>query len=125
MIRSHALLLLTALAVLASTTVKVDQNSNRGELRVRTGDTLALMLEENPTTGYRWEVKSSGEPVCSLTKTDFHAASGHLTGRGGERHWLFRIVKPGSAALELSYRRPFEREQSPARTFRVIVRAAN
>jgi inhibitor of cysteine peptidase len=104
--------------------LKIDQNSNEGSVDAKRLDQLNLSLAENPTTGYRWNLKSAGEPVCKLEKT-FFDSSALPVGRGGTRKWLFNVVESGAATIELAYERSFEREKSPAKTFKVTIRASD
>jgi inhibitor of cysteine peptidase len=100
----------------------VDQTFNERELALAKADIFELSLAENPTTGYRWEFKSNGEPVCKLVSTGFDASSGGV-GRGGTRLWRFQVVESGVAKIELAYRRAFEPDKPPAKAFNLTVRA--
>jgi inhibitor of cysteine peptidase len=100
----------------------VDQTFNERELALAKADIFELSLAENPTTGYRWEFKSNGEPVCKLVSTGFDASSGGV-GRGGTRLWQFQVVESGVAKIELAYRRAFEPDKPPAKAFNLTVRA--
>jgi inhibitor of cysteine peptidase len=100
----------------------IDELSNGTSVIVRESDELELSLPENPTTGYGWNLQSSGEPVCQLVNTAFHSPSERI-GQGGQRRWLFRVVSSGVADIKLSYRRPFERNTSPANVFKVRIQA--
>jgi inhibitor of cysteine peptidase len=100
----------------------VDQAFNGREVVVTKPDTFELSLAENPTTGYRWEFKSSGAPVCRLVSTEFDASSGGV-GSGGTRRWRFQVTGTGVATIELAYRRVFEADKPPARTFELTLRS--
>jgi inhibitor of cysteine peptidase len=104
--------------------LKLDEHSNEGSVTAKKLDQLELSLAENPTTGYRWNLKSAGEPVCKLENTFFDPPS-NVVGRGGTRRWLFHVVESGAATIELAYERSFEREKSPAKTFKVTIRASD
>ena len=100
----------------------VDQTFNRREVAVAKLDAFELSLAENPTTGYRWEFKSNGAPVCRLVSTEFDASSGGV-GSGGTRRWRFQVTGTGAATIELAYRRVFEADKPPARTFELTLRS--
>ena len=100
----------------------IDQTYNQREVAVAKLDTFELSLAENPTTGYRWEFKSKGEPVCRLVSTQFDASSGSV-GTGGTHRWRFQVVGTGVAAIELAYERSFEADKPPAKTFELTVRS--
>jgi inhibitor of cysteine peptidase len=102
--------------------LKINESYNQQEVTTKKSDTLELSLAENPTTGYRWDVTSSGEPVCKLDETDYEPGGSGL-GRGGTRRWKFLVLAPGVATIALEYRRPFETGKAPSKTFTVRVRA--
>ena len=102
--------------------LQIDEHSNEETVTIKKFDELELSLAENPTTGYRWEVKSSGEPVCQLKNTFFDSPSERI-GQGGRRRWLFQVVELGRATIELAYQRSFEREKRPVKTFKITIRA--
>jgi inhibitor of cysteine peptidase len=88
------------------------------ELDVGVGETIKLGLPENPTTGYRWQLRSSGGPVLELAEHDF-VPSRETVGAGGLRCWTFRAVRAGVARLELEQRRSWERQATD--TFSVTI----
>jgi inhibitor of cysteine peptidase len=102
--------------------LKMDEHSNGKTVKVHKLDTIELSLAENPTTGYRWDLRSSGEPVCRLKDTSFDSPAERI-GQGGRRRWLFQVVASGQATIELAYQRSFEREKRPAKTFQVTIQA--
>jgi len=50
----------------AGTGVRLGVKDGGRTVVLRTGDTVALSLAENPSTGYSWQVVSSGAPVLYL-----------------------------------------------------------
>ena len=102
--------------------LRVDQKSNNTEVVLVVGQELEVALPENPTTGFRWESLSSGEPSCVLLDNAFDPPSPAVPGRGGTRRWHFKGEREGSGHIELVYRRATERDQPPAQTFKITVR---
>ena len=98
----------------------IDQTFNQREIAVAKLDTFELSLPENPTTGYRWEFRSNGEPVCRLVSTEFDASLGGI-GSGGNRRWRFQVAETGVATIKLVYQRAFETDKPPAKSFEVTV----
>ena len=90
------------------------------------GDALSVKLPSNPTTGYAWSVASNapsvlqpgGDPRFEPPPTPRPGASGFQT-------FDFRVSGGGAALLQLVYRRPFEKDAPPARTWSVFVAAAS
>ena len=99
----------------------VDQKDNNTQVVLTVGQELELVLPENPTTGFRWQMRAPGEPVLQLLDDKFDSpASG--VGRGGTRRWRFKAGQRGSAAIDVVYLRGWEQDQSPAETFKLAVR---
>ena len=97
----------------------VDQKDNNTQVVLIIGQELQILLPENPTTGFRWQMSPAGEPVLELLDDKFDSpASG--VGTGGIRHWRFKATVKGSADIEMVYRRVWEQDQS--QTFRLAVR---
>jgi inhibitor of cysteine peptidase len=103
-------------------TINADQNYNGRTINLRVGDGVALSLAEGPTTGYRWEFLTKPEPVC-VTVSDAYAANSAkgTVGGGGAHNWSFRAVAKGTATISLVYRRPWEKDAAPAKTFSITV----
>jgi inhibitor of cysteine peptidase len=102
--------------------LQIDQSFDGREVNANKLDKLQLSLPENPTTGYRWDLKSSGEPVCKLNDTHYDAPT-DAVGRGGTRRWEFSIVAAGVTTIQLEYRRSFEPSNPAAKSFSLTVRA--
>jgi inhibitor of cysteine peptidase len=102
--------------------ITLDQAANNTEVILTVGQEVEIVLPENPTTGYRWEIQDSGEPVCSAIANRFDAPSAGTPGRGGVRHWQFRAERAGSCRIDLIYQRASDREARPAQTFSLTAR---
>jgi inhibitor of cysteine peptidase len=77
---------------------------------VRVGDEITVVLPENPTTGYRWQVEID---PGALRQADDHN-EGATTPRGapGVRVMTFQALRPGHALLRLVKRRAWETRSS-------------
>jgi predicted secreted protein len=93
-----------------------EQDSGRS-VQVKQGETFSLRLAENPTTGYRWSVVSSGR--LELVSDQNEAGVG--IGAGGVRviRWVARKV--GSYDLILKHWREWEGEGSVIGRFQASV----
>ena len=89
---------------------------------VKRGDTLAVHLDADPSTGYRWEMtRLAGASVVPVGLPDYQpetAAGVPRVGAPGHVTFRFRALQPGSSSIELAYRRPFEADVAPAKTVR-------
>src|SRR5437660_4307603 len=79
---------------------EIGKEHSGSELNLEIGESLELRLPENPTTGYRWQLRSSGSPVLELME-DSPSPAGEAVGAGRVRRWVFRAAQAGLARLEL------------------------
>ena len=89
--------------------------------RVRPGQSVRLIIESNITTGYSWEVVSTGYKKCKITSQEYKSYSDphHMRGQGGVQIFTLScslIAKVGSNhVIKLQYRRPGEAEAIKSR----------
>ncbi len=75
----------------------------------KVGDTIVIMLPENATTGFQWNVASLTENNLALEMTDATSApSGALGAGGGEAVVRLRATAPGSGHVILKLSRGTE-----------------
>jgi inhibitor of cysteine peptidase len=103
------LALLAALAVTAApaaarqVTVTADDSGSR--VTLRPGDRLRVVLDANPTTGYRWVVaRRPDRTVARVVSSAFQPPAEPLVGAGGTQVSVLRAVGPGTTRFALSYR---------------------
>ena len=65
----------------------------------RVGDQVSVALNENPSTGYRWQADVDEAALRPLDDA-FEAASG-ATGAGGTRRLTFEVLAAGATDLRL------------------------
>jgi inhibitor of cysteine peptidase len=107
-----------------SNEVQVGDDHNGQKVSVKSSQLLAVRLEANPTTGYGWEVaeidaailQSQGEAVYEQANQNQK-----LVGGGGWQTFRFKPVKAGEARLKLVYRRSWEKDVEPIKTYEVQV----
>lgn len=89
---------------------------------LRTGATLSITLEGNPTTGYLWEVDPQQElTLLEQTGEAEFKADSRAIGTGGKLTLRFKALKAGQTTLRLLYHRPWEESVEPAETFEVTL----
>jgi inhibitor of cysteine peptidase len=101
--------------------LEINESSNGHEITLPVGQILEISLGENPTTGFRWNLESKGELTCAFIK-DFFESVVDPPGHGGNHHWQFETARVGLGTIILSYRRSWEKEKAPTRTFMLRVR---
>jgi inhibitor of cysteine peptidase len=114
-------LTLSALGCRGGATMQVDQSSNNKEVKLAAGQPLEISLAENSTTGFRWELKAAGGPVCAARGDTLDPPAAGV-GKSSTRRWRFEAVSKGTGTIELVYRRAWEQDKPPAETFRLTVR---
>jgi inhibitor of cysteine peptidase len=104
--------------------VRLGPADNGRRVTLAVGACVALTLRQNPTTGYSWSVASSGEPVMHQEGDASFVPDGRQRGGGGTVTCRFRAAKAGRAEVTLVYSRPWEKNTTPAGTFRFTVEVA-
>jgi inhibitor of cysteine peptidase len=90
-------------------------------ISLSTGDTLVIMLDGNPTTGFNWFpapqdpvlLSQLGEPQVTPESTQL--------GAPGTIVLQFEAITQGQTILHLDYKRSWETGVAPERTFEVTV----
>ena len=84
-------------------------------LHLRRGDQASIELQENASTGYRWEIDRAASANLSILRIgDRGVSSGAapgskpLVGAPGLHRWSIEAVAAGHARIMFAYRRPWE-----------------
>ena len=93
-------------------TLTLTQADNNRSFDVQTGDTIVILLEESPTTGYRWAIDQADQQILRLQNSDFSLAAGGGVGGGGQRTFTFIAQKPGATRVSLKLWRDWEGNNS-------------
>lgn len=79
----------------------VSMANNNQTVAAQKGDTIHLELEENPTTGYAWDIAMVDSNVLQLQSSDYKLNQGGAIGGGGLRDMIFIVKDSGSGRLKL------------------------
>jgi inhibitor of cysteine peptidase len=91
------------------------------------GERITIKLDENPSTGYRWDLKLS--PGLKLVTSTFLGSSlspspsPAIVGAGGVHSWLIVVEKPGASTITGAYFRPWESASKSAARFALTIDA--
>ena len=85
----------------------VSQSQNGGTVALAKGETLAVELAGNPTTGYEWTIAQLDAAFLRLVDSSYSADSSAI-GSGGAYTFRFEALQAGATTLGLVYRRPWE-----------------
>jgi inhibitor of cysteine peptidase len=117
-------LLILALASCAPqpTTLTVGAAQSGATIDLRTGDTVVVALESNPSTGFDWVLVGPAAPALDSGQRTY-ASSGTALGAPGTVTYRFRAVAEGTTRLVMHYLRSWE-SLPPERTFELTVRVS-
>jgi inhibitor of cysteine peptidase len=102
--------------------VRVGANANGHMVELEKGQTLLVLLEANPTTGYRWEAVGLDTQILrSMGDPEFEPYSAQVGGPGMEI-MRFEAVARGQVTLNIVYHRPWERDVQPLQTYILLVK---
>jgi inhibitor of cysteine peptidase len=101
-------------------TVTITDKDKDAKVELAKGDKLVVKLPANPSTGFTWVVASpendnlkvTGKPVYEKDKDK------KGIGAGGTQIFTFEAGKAGEVEMEMHYKRPFEKDKEPAKTFK-------
>jgi inhibitor of cysteine peptidase len=100
--------------------VQIDESCQGHTIELRKGQKLELTLTSNPTTGYSWQYSSPLDTGNIKEIKHYFESSSSVIGAGGEEHWVYQAIKPGSLTINLEYRRPWE-NAPPEKTFTINI----
>ena len=120
---------LALLAVISGCTtlkdIQVTARDKGGRIELKPGQVLVVTLESNPSTGYQWEVVVVDTAVLQqIGEAEFLPAAStgmQIVGAGGMERFRFKALKKAESSLGLVYRRPWEKEEEPAKTFLIQI----
>ena len=91
--------------------------------RAPAGTPVRFVLEENGTTGYRWEIDSNTNE-CEVVAEHRGAAANGLAGAPGRMSVTVTSKVQTPARVEFRYRRPWEKDVKPVKSVRFILYTA-
>jgi inhibitor of cysteine peptidase len=105
--------------------VIVAEQQNGTTVELSRGQRLVVRLATRAGTGFSWAPSAPTNGVLRLAKSETRRGPS-MPGALAAQIFTFVPLGPGTADVELSYRRPWLKDQPPARTYklRVVVRDA-
>jgi inhibitor of cysteine peptidase len=101
--------------------VTFQAKDNGKTVSVPVGQHFRVVLKENPTTGYKWDVPEFDEQCLSLESNDYTLADGGGVGGGGVRQFEFAVRSACKTTLRLVNKRSWEKNVMPAAGFEITV----
>jgi inhibitor of cysteine peptidase len=105
-------------------TVTITDKDADKKVELSKGDKLQVKLPANPTTGFTWVIasgesdafKSKGKPAYEPADKDKKVAGG-----AGTQTFTFDANAAGETEIVMHYKRVFEKDKEPAKTFKFKV----
>ena len=87
---------------------------------VHVGETVALRLHENASTGYRWAFDNLDTNVVGVSEGKYVPRTAAV-GSGGDMQWILEPRAPGTTQVKLKLLRPWEGDSSIQKRFAVTL----
>jgi inhibitor of cysteine peptidase len=88
----------------------------RNPINTKAGETISIILDSNPTTGYKWQLaKPADEKVLQLVSSEYRMPETQMVGAGGKEVWTFKALSTGQTNIVFEYLRPWEKDKEPAK----------
>lgn len=101
--------------------VRLYQIDSGRTIKVGPGDTVEIVLDSNPTTGYQWEALPWDTEVIEQIDKPVYKSRSKAIGSGGELTFYFKALSTGQAPLKFIYFRAFEKDVPPIKSFQVTI----
>ena len=85
------------------------------------GDIIIVELEENPTTGYSWNLTYSEGLELSEDNYTQENNTEEMVGAGGFHQWTFKLTDTGEQKISAVYMRPWEERTGDENTFDLTI----
>ena len=103
--------------------IRMDDTHNSSQKEILRGQTLVVTLASNPTTGHSWQVAEADKAVLrQVGDAEFKSSASSnppLVGAGGTETFHFETIGAGTTTLKMIYRRSWEKDVPPIKTFTV------
>ena len=92
-----------------------NETNNNETVTLPAGSEITISLDENPTTGFSWNVTSSAG--LEYVNDTYIAPETELVGAGGVHVWQYLAAEKGNAEFSAIYKRPWEETTGNETTF--------
>jgi inhibitor of cysteine peptidase len=88
-------------------------------IHIEAGESFAIELAGNPTTGYMWQPDVDSQHLELLGQKFEPGRDG--VGAGGKEIFRFRALAAGVTEIAFAYRRPWDKESRDTNSFQVAI----
>lgn len=103
--------------------VMLTQQQDSQSVHVHAGETIVLQLDENPSTGFTWEITQIDSTILTLQDSTYtqNPSKPGETGVGGTHVWTFVAKQPGTIHLQLKLWRKSQGASSSTQWYNVTL----
>jgi len=105
----------------ANNPVQLYQIDNGRTIKMEPDDTLKIVLDANPTTGYQWKALPWDTEIIEQIDKPVYKSKSEAIGSGGELTFYFKALSTGQTPLKFIYFRAFEKDVPPIKSFKVNI----
>ncbi len=105
----------------AGNPIQLYQIDSDRTIKIKPGDTLEIVLDTNPTTGYQWKALPWDTEVIDQVDKPVYKSRSEAIGSGGELTFYFKALSTGQTPLKFIYFRAFEKDVPPIKSFKVTI----
>ena len=103
--------------------ITVSEKDNKPEISLPKGGILVVLLDVSPGTGFSWHITHCDrDRLKPLGAPPFEASEEAKPGLSEQQVFRFKALTAGPSVLKLAYRRVWEKDASPAKTFKIKVK---
>ena len=130
----RALILVGALALLSGSAARADEGAkdkavtvtdkeDMGKVTVPKGAALVVKLPITTGTGYTWVIaRNNADQLKPAGKPTVERPARPVPGAKTTQVFRFDAAAAGTSDLTLEYKRPFEKDKAPAKTYKITVK---
>ncbi|MEW6359706.1 MAG: protease inhibitor I42 family protein [Planctomycetota bacterium] len=101
--------------------LRLTEKDSEKPISVKVGDTIEVVLKENPTTGFLWVVDTLDKAFLEQTGEKEYKPDSDAIGAGGIMTMRFRAIASGQTKFKLIYHRGGEKGNRAAKTFKTTI----
>lgn len=107
----------------AASQTTIEGREERIDQKLRVNGKWTIEKDDNPSTGYQWEVEHDKEYLDFLGKEYRHSRppGDRTLGAGGTSYFTFRALKPGFTKIIMKHRPPGKPRPFPVETYNVLI----
>jgi inhibitor of cysteine peptidase len=100
--------------------MRIGKQDQGKTIEVRSGTEVTLELNENPTTGYAWQIRDLDPKLATVAGSEY-ASESKAIGAGGLRMFKIKVTGKGKTPLRAKLLRSWEGDRSTVERFEITL----